>query len=257
MPELPDVEVYRQRCNESILKKKIEDVLVTKSKVLKTSSKALKQLKDTKFNSASRHGKYLFLRTDKKVLVLHFGMTGRVSFNNGNNKNQINQDHALLTVRFSDDSKFFFINIRKLGKIYLTDDAQGFIKQKGLGTDAASLKKEEFAEKMQGKGSLKSKLMNQGSIAGLGNVYSDEILYQARIHPEQKTIEHEEITILYNTMKRVLKTAIRNKADSKRFPRRYLTTRRKQGEQCGICNGYIRKKTISGRSSYYCGRHQR
>jgi len=255
MPELPDVEVFREYCRQNILDRKIDRLMIKNSRVMKSSPSTLrKHLEGAVFRQTGRHGKYLFLATDNRELVLHFGMTGRVRFTD---KHPEKMDHSPLIIDFEDGTCFVFITVRKLGKVLLIDDRNAFIEKKRLGPDAMDIDRPGFQNAIEKGGSIKSRLMNQKKIAGIGNVYADEILYQTGILPERKTIDRKETGRLFNNMQRILKVSIRHKADPGECPERYLINRREQGAKCGICEGRISKKTIRGRSSYFCDRHQK
>jgi formamidopyrimidine-DNA glycosylase len=254
MPELPDVEVFRNYCHRHILDRKIDSVTARNNRVMKSSPATLKKhLEGHKFRHTNRHGKYLFLATDTRELVLHFGMTGSVLYM----ENPRDIEHSPLTIDFDDRTRFAFISVRKLGKVLLIDDQKKFIEKNRLGPDAYEIDKPLFQKAIETGGSIKSRLMNQKKLAGIGNIYSDEILYQSGIHPERKELTQEEIDTLFTTMKRIFDVCIRHEADPDEFPSRYLTKRREQGEPCGICEGRISKEKISGRSSYFCSRHQK
>jgi formamidopyrimidine-DNA glycosylase len=96
--------------------------------------------------------------------------------------------------------------------------------------------------------------MNQSALCGIGNVYADEILFQACIHPRQKASEltEKQQGELYKQMDKVLKTAIKNQADISQMPDNFLLPKRKEGEKCPRGKGKVEKIKISGRSGYYC-----
>ncbi len=104
------------------------------------------------------------------------------------------------------------------------------------------------------RGRLKTTLMNQHVLAGLGNVYIDEILFHAKIAPDLgiKDLSDQQIETLHQTMKEVLRVAIESHADSSRFPKDYLTPHRSESERCPVCSGRIAKKKIGGRTTYIC-----
>lgn len=254
MPELPDVEVFKNYCHRYILDRKIDRVTARNNRVMKSSPATLKKhLEGRAFTQTARHGKYLFLATDDRELVLHFGMTGSVLYM----EDPRDIEHCPLRLDFDDGTRFAFISVRKLGKVLLVEDKKKFIEKNNLGPDAYEMDKALFQKAVEKGGSIKSRLMNQKKLAGIGNIYSDEILYQSGIHPEKKELTQEEIDTLFTTMKRIFDVSIRHKADPEEFPSRYLTKRREQGEPCGICEGRISKEKISGRSSYFCSRHQK
>ncbi len=254
MPELPDVAVFRNYCHQHILDRKIARVTARNNRVMKSSPATLrKHLEGRVFIQTGRHGKYLFLVTDTRELVLHFGMTGSVRYM----EDPEDIEHAPLILDFDDGTRVAFICVRKLGKVLLIEDREKFIEKNKLGPDAYEIDKALFQKAVEKGGSIKSRLMNQKKLAGIGNIYSDEILYQSGIHPEKKEVTEQEIDILFTSMQRIFEVCIRHKADPDEFPSRYLTKRREQGQPCGICDGRISKEKISGRSSYFCTRHQK
>lgn len=258
MPELPDVEVYRQYCNRTILNKKIKTVSLPVKRILDSSKSTIRRhLKENKLVNTDRHGKHLFLKIgDEFNLMLHFGMTGDVEyFKNKKNKPK----HTAMLLGFENGHFFSFINIRKLGKIKIVKNINEFVKEKQLGPDALSIKKKKFIELLSEKrGFVKSALMNQKSIAGVGNIYADEILFHAGVHPKKKLsqISERKLLELYERMLSVLNTAIESKAQPEQMPKKYLLRERKPNAECGICGGKIKKTELSGRPVYYCSKHQ-
>lgn len=242
MPELPDVEIYKNYLTSTILQKKIEKIIINDKRIIECYTKELKNLENNYFVNISRHGKYCFLCTNKaNYLILHFGMTGSVKYY----KEKIDPKHAVLIILFSNGYKLAFINIRKLGKVFFSQDQQKFIKKNNLGPDALSLDKNGFIKLIQSKkGNIKGLLMKQEDISGIGNIYSDEILYQSSIHPQRKNknLTMDEISTIYQNMHKVFNLAINIRVQLEKFPSSYLINRRKDGRNCGICTGKIQKK---------------
>ena len=119
MPELPDVEVFKNYCHRHILDRKIDRVTARNNRVMKSSPATLKKhLEGRAFTQTARHGKYLFLATDDRELVLHFGMTGSVLYM----EDPRDIEHCPLTIDFDDGTRFAFISVRKLGKVLLVED---------------------------------------------------------------------------------------------------------------------------------------
>lgn len=252
MPELPDVEIFRQYAESNALNRRIEKVTVDEPKIAEADEQELNTaLKDQQFTSAERIGKYLFLpTTPDNILVMHFGMTGWLEFKQGENPR-----HTRTNFLFSDGYALHFINPRKLGRISLTTDKDDFKKEKKIGHDALAITPEEFQDLIKKKkGSLKSFLMDQSIIAGIGNIYSDEILFQAGMNPKKSISDLEEYhyMALYQSMKEVLHKAIEHNADPENLPPYFIIPRRKEGEKCPACGGEIKKDKISGRGFYYC-----
>jgi formamidopyrimidine-DNA glycosylase len=142
----------------------------------------------------------------------------------------------------------------------LTGDIGTFTQEKNLGPDALDLRYEQFQKILSGKrGSVKSILMNQGILSGIGNIYSDEILFQAGIYPKGRIEKMEEKSIhtLYDTIKEVLETAIEVRADVDNLPRTYLIPHREKGGICPKCGHTLTPIRVVGRTAYYCPEHQR
>lgn len=256
MPELPDVESFRKYARR-LLDKKIITVKIMVDSIIKTSESTLrKHLLNNKLVSTGRHGKYLFLKiSDGYFLVVHFGMTGSLSYYENEKP-----EHPALILELSNNHNFSINSVRKFGEINITESKREYIKNKGLGPDALSLKQDEFMSIIKKhKGMIKTFLMNQHLIAGIGNVYADEILFQSRIHPETninelKVNDYENI---YSKTMSILKTAVKNNADPEKMPSNYLLRIRKKNNKCPLCLGRIQKISVGGRPTYYCSKHQK
>jgi formamidopyrimidine-DNA glycosylase len=262
MPELPDVESFRRYFDSTSLNKKINNVEVNSKTVLAgISPRALQsRLKGEKFKSTFGHGKYLFAETSKgDFLVMHFGMTGFLSyFKNPEDASK----HIRVQINFTNGYHLGYDCARKLGRIDLVDDYNEFIKRKKLGVDPIreNINYQTFKEIVDGrKGTAKSVLMNQEIFAGVGNIYSDEILFQAKINPNSsfEKLKEKDLKEIFNKMKDILKKAISKDADPGKLPDSFLLHYRRPGKDCPVCSGKIKKSTIGGRSSYYCSKHQR
>ncbi len=262
MPELPEVETFRRYFNRTSLNKKIEKVDVQSKRMLQDiSSRSLQvQLKKVKFTKTSRHAKYLFAHTNNnKILVLHFGMTGSLHyFKNEDEK----PNHTRLQINFKNGYHLVFDCPRKFGKIYLINDKEKFIEKKNLGPDPLSGNMNlTYFRKIpeHKKGPIKTILMDQKTIGGIGNLYSDEILFNAGIHPSSKTekLNDDQIKIIYRMMHKVLNKAINVKAVESKMPRTYLLPNREKGADCPRCKGKIKRQTIGGRTAYFCDKHQK
>jgi formamidopyrimidine-DNA glycosylase len=262
MPELPDVEVFRKYLNATSLHQKIREVKFHDRGMLKGISgpKLKSALEGQSFRSTDRHGKYLFAELESgSWLVLHFGMTGFLKYFKHKDKEP---PHDRLLVTFSNGYHLAYDCQRKLGEIGLVDDREVFVTERDLGLDAlapdfnlAAFKKTLSRSK---RSSVKSALMNQKRMAGIGNVYSDEILFQAEIRPESrvKNLAEEQLEKLFRELKGVLRRAIQCRAQPERFPRSYIIPHRRGDGTCPSCSRRLERKKISGRSAYYCTRCQ-
>ncbi len=253
MPELPDVEMMRQKA-ASALHRKIERVEVKDEGVLYNAPQTLRRhVKNHSFEEMKRIGKNLFVDIkDDQWLRMHFGMTGDLEFSE--NGNELPK-YSRAVFHFDDESNLCYISRRKLGSIGVIEDISTFVDENGLGPDAMSLSKSEFTETLRNKrGMIKTALMDQKTIAGIGNVYVDEILYQCKIHPETKIgdLSDDQLKDIYSKMMRIFKTAINNDADPEKMPKHYLNTHRSEGESCPDCSGEIERIKVGGRSTYFC-----
>lgn len=262
MPELPEVETKRHYADEYTLEQTIIDIEVRTEKILEfTTEKDLKSnMIDQTFIGTDRHGKYLFLKlSNGKVVPMHFGMSGDLQYFE-NLKDDHKHDRFLIS--FENNKFLAFINQMKLGKISLAESLKKFVEKKELGPDALEIEQDKFVNMLSNKrGSLKYTLMKQQYIAGLGNIYCDEILFQERLDPRTKAnqLDDDMIISLYRTMRSVLTTAIDNDAKISSYPDSYLLPRRNEKEEgiCPRCNNFFTVTKVSGRTTVLCSNCQK
>jgi formamidopyrimidine-DNA glycosylase len=190
-------------------------------------------------------------------LTLHFGMTGSLAYFT---ETAERPRYMQLRVDFENGHHLAYVDPRKLGRVGLSDSPRDFVEAHGLGPDALALDFAQFRELASGyRGAIKPWLMNQQIIAGIGNVYSDEILFQARIHPRRniRALETREVKRMFQSLRRVLEKAIKVRADPRRMPRSFLLARRQRAARCPRCGAPIKTIAIGGRTAYYCAHCQR
>lgn len=253
MPELPEVAYQKIYTDSTSLHKKIVDVKLGADKIFQSPKKDFKEvLLGNEIAGSHQIGKYLLLELKKKgYLVIHFGMTGKMDYFN---HDEIHK-HAQLTLSFEDGSKLSFICPRKFGKLFLADSAEEFIKRQKLGPHASDLSENEFLELFEKKkGSIKTALMNQSFIAGLGNLYVDEMLFHSGIHPKSKAenLSKKELSEMYKNMMEILETVTKSKTEGTKLPDSYLRPHRTEGEDCPNGKGKIKMIKVGGRSTYFC-----
>ncbi len=260
MPELPDVAVFGGYFDETALDQTIDAVDADAGVLEGVSAAQLTHaLVGQSFSASRRHGKYLFVPVSSgHWLILHFGMTGYLKYFKGIDEKP---PHVRMRIDFTNGCHLAFDCLRKLGRIRLRSDAAEFIREVKLGPDALSgdLTAEAFKQRLSGgRGYVKTALMNQSIIAGIGNIYSDEILYHARLHPKRKVggLADAEFDRLYRRMHSVFNQAISANADADRMPDDFLLKKRDATATCSFCGGAIEKITISGRNGYCCPRCQ-
>jgi formamidopyrimidine-DNA glycosylase len=279
MPELPEVETIRRDLHRKVKDKEIKFVTVNTPKIVKEPpiSEFCTQIEGKVFKNINRRGKYLVIELDSgKKLVIHLGMTGLLIYPfNEDSKKIINVKHNHLVFTFIDGTKLIFNDVRKFGKIYLVSNLNKIKGMAKLGLDPLDdcFKEEIFVQILnkKKKSKIKSFLMNQEFIAGLGNIYVNEVLYRANIHPLRKisSLHKEEIGNLYQQIKLVLNKAIQSggstvadeaylntDGEKGKFAEKLQVYARK-GKPCIRCGNIIEVIKIEGRSTFICPQCQK
>jgi formamidopyrimidine-DNA glycosylase len=255
MPELPDVQVYKEYLDSTSLHHEVIRVDVSDDRILEGTSKRglTRVVKGRAFQSARRHGKHLFVLLDQgEWLHVHFGMTGRLLYYKKGDKEP---NHARVIFGFANGYHLAVVSQRLFGNLGLVNDPESFISEQKLGPDALDISQEKYVEILSDRrGFIKGALMNQSVIAGIGNIYSDEILFQARLLPDRRVgdLDASMLGDLWRTGRDVLKAAIEARADVDRMPSDWLLPHRSEGEKCPACGGKVSSKKVSGRRAYFC-----
>ena len=266
MPELPEVELFKRHLDRTSLGRRIRGVRVMDARILGRPSPARLSAKiaGARLRSSRRHGKHLLVALGPPGwLAMHFGMNGSLRYFA---KPEAEPKYDRVRLDFADGSHLAYVNPRLLGRVELVEDPAGFIARERLGPDALERRLTEavFTRLLAGRRrDLKSVLMDQSVVAGIGNIYSDEILFQARLHPRARAdrLDKAGLRRLYGKMRSVLRTAVRSGAGSEqmldRLPRGFLLPERRKGGRCPRCGGAIASIKFAGRSAYYCPRCQK
>lgn len=255
MPELPEVELYRRRLAADGLHRRLRALHAPASSLLHESSpQALGHvLKGVCFESARRHGKYLFaLLPDGRALVLHFGMSGALTVCEAGADPP---GRVGLELVFEDGGRVLYTAVRKLGHITLAESPEAFVQARGLGPDALHIDLPQFMERARGRrGAVKSWLMSQSNLAGLGNLYSDEVLFQAGVRPTRAmdTLSRAALAGLHRALAAVLEPAIAAGAQPTALPAGFLLPRRQAGGRCPRCDGPLSSARVAGRKAWFC-----
>jgi len=265
MPELPDVENYGRYFKRHGLRKTITGVHVGDTRALDhISQHQLQQhVVGARFTATRRHGKHLLARISTGGwLTMHFGMTGYLAaFKDEGDE----PSHDRVRFDFGRSAHLGYIDPRLFGRVGYADDADAFIKAHKLGPDALDPKLDlaRFKVALAGGGGLKAALMDQSRLAGIGNIFADEILYQTKLHPLAPTgrLKPQQVKALFTAMRKVLKTAIAAGAGAEgyweRLPRTYLLRQRDKGGVCPRGHGPLSIMTAAGRTTYFCGKCQK
>ena len=141
------------------------------------------------------------------------------------------------------------------GKVSVANSIEEYLERKKLGPDAYKMTLQEFQEAVRRRKAIaKNALLNQSFIAGVGNIYSDEILFRTKIHPKTNinTLSEGKIEELYTNIKDVLEYGIMKKGDLSSYSNEFLIPHRKKEEKCPTCNSDITRFEISGRHGFFC-----
>ncbi|MBC7331121.1 MAG: DNA-formamidopyrimidine glycosylase [Synergistetes bacterium] len=263
MPELPEVEVLRRKLKRLLEGSKIEEVKIYDDSRLK-GVRAELIVGDTVLD-VGRRGKHLYLELSSgSKLVFHLRLKGKLVYglDSGDLKN------PWIEIKFDTGNSLFFGDPRRMATLDLVKDLNEIKAIANMGPEPLS---EDFSFDFFKEGLSKSSktvkaiLMDQSFIAGIGNVYADEILFRAGIHPERKakTLSPSELERLYLSVKDVLKEALNHKGMSEYtslFPDdeevggfdKFIKVHGRQGEPCPRCGAKIVRIEVGGRGTYFC-----
>lgn len=252
MPELPEVENYKKYFDGTSLDQRIVDFDCGDNRLLKQNEQDFrKQLIGNRFISSKRIGKYFFAETNgNSTLVMHFGMTGKLTYYKDK---EDRPKFAHIVFEFENGFYLGFENKRKFGWMDLAHSIESYQKEKNLSEDARDLSWVDFHAALKNRKTfIKSVLLDQSVTAGIGNWMADEILYQARIHPESKiaALNEQHLKDIFLSMKNVIETAIEKEAVYQDFPLDFLIHNRKEGGICYHTGDEIEKIKVGGRSTY-------
>ncbi len=292
MPELPEVEIIVRQLNKTIKGEVINDLWTDSPNNLKGNFKLERVrslIKNRKILKTERKGKNILIFLDKGwVLWIHLKLTGHLLvgfYEYENNHWQPKAKGAFLDPQnrflhwvfsLKSGKKLVLSDMRKFAKIVFltTEDLKQAKDLNDLGIDPFSL---EFNQKKleeifsQTEGEIKKVLMDQRSISGIGNIYANEILWEAKINPFKKVkeLEKEETKLLFQMVRKILTLAIkyqgtsakdetyRNLYGEKGSYAKFLKVYQKEGELCSRCGILIKRIKNQGRSTFYCPKCQR
>lgn len=277
MPELPEVETIRRSLLPILTGRKIKQVEIYNDVVIESGNPDdFLALAGAEVADINRRGKYLLfdiVRSGQRfILVAHMRMTGKLLFDRAVRPVA---KHEHLRFLFADGSQLAFEDVRRFGRLWLVKP-ENLSTVSGLNSLALEPLDAEFTveyleEKLRRKqkSNAKGTLLDQHIVAGLGNIYVDEVLFAAGVHPERKVaaLTHEEICSLVAAMKHILAVAIENRGttfrdyvdgnNEKGDMQNFLQVFLKEGEPCPKCGAIIKRIKVAGRSSYFCPECQR
>ncbi|MBW3604498.1 MAG: Fpg/Nei family DNA glycosylase [Actinobacteria bacterium] len=256
MPELPDVEGFRRVLARHATGQRIDRLTAPSPDVLRnTTAQALgRAVHDRRFGDPGRHGKWLFAHTDDgdgPIVVLHFAMSGFLAWEPvGAPRHR--HDRVIFVCS---DGELRFNQSRKLGGVWLArDTAERDAITGRLGPDALDVDRGTFRAALDGrKAMIKSALMDQAVLAGLGNLTVDELLWQARVHPRSRldALDAGTRDRVHETMRDVVAESVRHG----RVPAldEWLSGSRDDRQPtCPRCATPLEQGTVSSRTTYWC-----
>ncbi|MFH1129342.1 MAG: bifunctional DNA-formamidopyrimidine glycosylase/DNA-(apurinic or apyrimidinic site) lyase [Patescibacteria group bacterium] len=285
MPELPEVETIARELSQTIIDKKIVDVIVYNPKVIKEPKKEkfIKELKNVKIEKIIRKGKLLILELSPsqtrssgkrksrltRFLTIHLRMTGQIIYPS-TSLGTSPQKSTRVSFKLSNGKIIDFNDSRLLGELRLIDDWQNLKFIKELGPEPFEIDVKKFKELLKNrKTKIKVLIMDQKFISGVGNLYAAEALFRAKIDPRRPAdkLSDKEKELLFREIKNVLTQAIKyggSSVDSyvkvsgkKGDYMRFLKVYDRKGEKCYRCKGEVQRISLSGRGTYFCPRCQK
>ncbi|MCD6520836.1 MAG: bifunctional DNA-formamidopyrimidine glycosylase/DNA-(apurinic or apyrimidinic site) lyase [Anaerolineae bacterium] len=264
MPELPEVETIVRELSKQLPGKRIIDVQVRWPRLIAAPSPRAfcEQAIGLTIQEVTRRGKFILISLPPLSLLIHLRMSGQLLL--------VSEDtpadkHVHVIWRFSSDEALFYRDVRKFGRLYLVRDPQAILA--GLGPEPLSSEftPQRLAELLRGqRRQIKPLLMDQHTLAGLGNIYTDESLWLAGIHPKRRagSLTPSEIQRLHQAIRQVLWNAIQHKGTTLRDFRDphngagenqfSLAVYGHQGEPCPRCGHPIERDLIGGRGTHFC-----
>lgn len=262
MPELPEVETVVRTLRPAIVGRRILNAEFTGRRVLIGSPRrTTAALAGRKIMSVERHGKFIAIYLDRGCLVVHLGMTGRLLIDGALSK----WTHAVLTL---DRGSLLYEDPRQFGRIEYGDQLPARVA--ALGPEPLEIAPDEFARRLkQRRSPVKAVLLNQAVIRGVGNIYADETLFRAGVHPKRlaASLGAPRVDRVYRAMREVLREAIEsrgssisNYVDAEGCQGSFQTEHRvyqRTGEPCVACGAAIKRIVVAQRGTHYCPGCQR
>jgi formamidopyrimidine-DNA glycosylase len=272
MPELPEVETVARGLQRRIAGRRILSITLGKTDFIDNPEEIEKELPGRTIRSVARYGKFLLLRLTPKVdagetegesaLLVHLGMTGMLK------AQPASEPHAKHThgVALLDDGRELrYTDPRRFGRMAYLAGAALREELRRFGADPLEAGLEEFTARIRGKRArIKALLLDQRVLRGVGNIYADESLWKAKIHPKRlgARLRKEQVKALYRALQGILKRAIAMRGssiadflDAEGQPGEYQQHHRaygREGKPCFRCRARIKRVMVAGRSSYFC-----
>jgi len=281
MPELPEVETIRRDLSRVILQKKIINIVISKPKLIKNTSTDYfkKNLINQKITAINRRGKLLYFSlSNHKFLLIHLKMTGQLIYQDrhkivagGHNFPPIGPElpnkYSHIYFKFTDQSTLYFNDQRQFGYLQIVDKQQlnDTLQNFGIEPLCPDFTLSNFSQLFINKTvSLKNVLLNQRLISGIGNIYADEICFQASIKPTRRVsqLSPTDIKKIFKSTQKIITAAIKHRGttfsnyrDGHGHTGNYtalLQVYGRQNQPCYRCHTKIKKIKHGGRGTHFC-----
>ena len=272
MPELPEVETIVNDLRPSLKDRSFTDITILWPRmVLQPSAEELRRrLPGQVIKDIGRRGKYLIFRlASGEALILHLRMTGSLLLKRKGDKHPVSSPYITAIFRLDNGMELVFTDRRKLGTVSLIKDESELNEKLGPEPLDPDFTAQALTKRLSShKAPIKAVLCDQEVIAGIGNMYADEALFFARIHPlrEANSLSHEEIKRLHKAIRQVLTRAIGNGGASisdyrrptgEKGTQQYdFYTAHRGGQTCKVCATPIERISVRNRGTYFCPKCQ-
>jgi formamidopyrimidine-DNA glycosylase len=262
MPELPEVETVARELRSLIINKRIDKIEALWGRSFQNETDI--ELHGQIIKSINRQGKYLFIHLSKTHLIVHLRMTGQMLYFDDVSNADL-ADYIRVLIAFSDKSVLLFKDVRKFGRI--THVENPYAKISHVGPDALDEKvTQKYFQGLLSKSTMNIKafLISQKHISGMGNIYTDEVLFLSKVHPsvQTKKIKNQKAIDLYKNLRSVLQNSIKNMGSTisdYRDPsgnegtnQNYFYVYGRKGLPCKKCGTDIEKIKFAGRGTHFC-----
>jgi formamidopyrimidine-DNA glycosylase len=277
VPELPEVETVARGLQRGVAGQRVLTVALGKTDFIDDPAALASELPGRTIMRVERYGKFLLLRLSAKeaasaetggaALLVHLGMTGSLI---PRPANEPHAKHTHVVMRLGDGRELRYVDPRRFGRIaYLAGEVLTR-ELRRFGLDPLEMSLEEFYLRIHARSArIKALFLDQGMLRGVGNIYADESLWKAKIHPAHlgKRLNRSQLEKLYVELQKVLRRAIALRGssisdflDAEGMPGEYQLHHRaygREGKPCFRCKKTIRRAIVAGRSSYFCPNCQR
>ncbi len=266
MPELPEVETIKNELLPHVIGRQVTGITLDWEGIVRHPSvtEFCSCLIGQKINGITRRGKYLIFGLSSGVLlVMHMRMTGSLLISQNSSQPP---KYTRAIINLDKDTSIFFLDPRKFGKIWLAENTDTIEGKLGPEPLDSGFTPQVLAQRLaKRKAPIKAILLDQHCIAGIGNMYADEALFRARIHPLRsgESLSPTEVERLHRAIQEILWAAIENKGASVANYFRpngtmgtahfqFQVAHRLGGKSCPVCGTPIERKPIRNRGSYFC-----